>query len=63
MFDNIKTVNCPVCGHTYKFYPYKVGDQSICPGCASEAENATKRPDTEDEINRRKKFYGSYRIN
>jgi len=35
---DVKTVKCPICGKPYKFYPWKVGDQSACPECVAKAE-------------------------
>ena len=32
-----QTVECPICGKPYVFYPFYYGDQSVCPACQSEA--------------------------
>lgn len=53
-----KTIKCPICGRPYKFYPFSAADQSACPACVREAEEAIFRPDTEEERRRRRKYFG-----
>ncbi len=33
-----RTMECAICGRDYKFYSFKVGDQSACPNCVLDAK-------------------------
>lgn len=45
---------CPVCGRAYKWFAMTVGDQSACRACVREAEDAVTRPDTTEQVRRRR---------
>jgi NMD protein affecting ribosome stability and mRNA decay len=47
------TIKCPICGRPYKWYAHYAGDQSACPACRREAEEAVTRPDTVEQRRRR----------
>ena len=54
-----QTVKCKICGKPYKFYMFYAGDQSACPACRREAEDAINRPSSPEETDRRKKYFGN----
>lgn len=49
------TIKCPICGRAYKWYAHYAGDQSACPACVREAEDAVSRPDTREQLARRRR--------
>lgn len=51
------TIKCPICGRPYKWFGHYAGDQSACPMCRYEAEQALKRPDTPEQRRRRERFF------
>lgn len=51
------TIKCPICGRPYKWFAHFAGDQSACPACRAEAEQSVFRPDTDEQIRRRRRFY------
>jgi len=53
-----KTIQCRVCGRAYKFYSMTVADQSACPACVREAEDAATRPSSPEQIRRRRDRWG-----
>lgn len=52
-----RVCKCPVCGRAYRTYMFMAGDQSACPACRREADEAESRPDTSEQINRRFKRF------
>ncbi len=48
-----RIAKCPCCGRAYKQYSMMVGDQSACPSCVGEAEQAVSRPGTAENERRR----------
>ena len=51
------TCKCPICGRAYKWFSMTVADQSACPACVREAEDAVQRPDTFEQIQRRNRRF------
>jgi hypothetical protein len=53
-----QVVKCPICGRPYRIYSHYAGDQSACSGCRAMADRAVMRPDTDEEGQRRERFFG-----
>lgn len=54
-----RVMRCRICGRLYQFAAFMVGDQTVCHGCRAEAEKAVLRPDTPEQVARRRGFYGT----
>jgi len=48
------TIKCKICGRAYKWFAVTVADQSACPACVREATDAVNRPDTPEQMRRRR---------
>jgi hypothetical protein len=51
------TIKCPICRRPYKVYSHYAGDQSACPACRREADEAVRRADTLEQIKRRSDYW------
>jgi len=54
-----RTVACPICTRAYKVYSMYAGDQSACPKCRAEAEEAVRKqaPHPHHPASRKSKGY------